>query len=118
MTLPKDYEQWVEKESENHDFPSKPEWVEGKGNLNSYLSYEVGDIAEENFEKGARMMYEKLMTDLKPAIDALKFYGDRDQWQDPDIYVMYWTLWEDGDNIGFQKAEKELELLKEKGLIE
>lgn len=70
------------------------------------------------FKEGAVAMFDKLMEDIKPAIEALKFYGDEDNWQEPDKFVMYWTLWDDGDNVGHQKAAEVIAKFKKKGLVE
>jgi len=43
-------------------------------------------------------------------IDALTYYAKQDNWQKPDQFVPYWTLWDNGDCIEGQKAREALNL--------
>lgn len=69
---------------------------------------------------------DQLEADLKTAHEvirefraALEFYGDEENWQKPDQYVPYFTLWVDGDNVGYHRAKtillKHAEFLKKIG---
>jgi hypothetical protein len=57
--------------------------------------------------------YEKLKAQLEKAEDVIDFYSDSDNWIVPDSAVPYWTLWSDGDNVAFQKANKALKSWQE-----
>ena len=57
------------------------------------------------------------LPELKEVFKALEFYGNEDNWQDPDSYVPYWTLWSDGANVGFNEAKNALSKLKSLGIV-
>lgn len=54
---------------------------------------------------------------LKEVFKTLEFYGNEDNWQDPDSYVPYWTLWSDGANVGFNEAQNALSKIKALGIV-
>ena len=46
------------------------------------------------FYESAKFILE--LPELREAVEILKFYGDEDNWMNPDAHVPYWTLWSDG----------------------
>jgi hypothetical protein len=108
MKLPEHYEKWVEDQAfASHSFR----------------------YVEDAFESGAEAMYRKLMEDFAPAIEALKFYADRRNW-DKTIIAKGSTIttseWADKLivtdcallNCGGGRARLARDYLKEKGLLE
>ena len=76
------------------------------------------EALEKEMKRCAQMVSDKdtalqLIALAKWAVEyakpALEFYGDTDRWQEPDGYVLYWTLWDDGDNVSYLSAVKALE---------
>ena len=55
----------------------------------------------------------KFVSAIREMEKTLKFYGDVEQWQEPDKDLMYWTLWDDGNNIGFHEAADCLKRVEE-----
>ncbi len=70
--------------------------------------YKIEKLKQEN---------QKLKEALEVASEALEFYGNEDNWQDPDSYVPYWTLWNDGAKVGFNEAQNALSKLKSLGIV-
>ena len=68
-----------------------------------------------DFKAGAKFILE--LPELKEVFKALEFYGNEDNWQDPDSYVPYWTLWSDGANVGFNEAQNAISKLKALGIV-
>lgn len=106
MKLPEKYEKWVDEK-----FP------------------ESGSLAVEGMRVGAHRMYVKLMEDFAPAIEALKFYGDRKNWDRTVIAKgseITTSNWADKLivmdcallNCGGGRARIAYNYLKEKGLVE
>lgn len=56
--------------------------------------------------KDLSIRVKNLEEQLKEANEIIEFYGDDDNWLEPDSYVPYYTLWEDGNNIGNNKARE------------
>jgi hypothetical protein len=54
----------------------------------------------------------QLENKLRVAVEALEFYDNEDNWILPDNSVPYWTVWDDGDNIGFHKAREALQKIR------
>ena len=50
---------------------------------------------------------------VKVLDEALEFYGEEENWMKPDQYVPYFTLWDNGDCIGWHKARTAREKAKE-----
>jgi predicted transglutaminase-like cysteine proteinase len=55
---------------------------------------------------------------LRIAEEALYFYGNEDNWQPPDNFVPFWTIWDDGDNIGNHKAKEALQKIRGEACVE
>jgi hypothetical protein len=79
----------------------------------SYVYEQDGFI--DGFDAGYEVGCDEMNQQVQLLEDALKFYrgGDDDEtaWLNPDNYVPYWTLWNDGDCVGGKVAEQVLESL-------
>lgn len=66
------------------------------------------------------LQLERLKSSAQVLVDALEYYrgsdDDETSWQEPDQYVPYWTLWNNGDCVNGDAAKKALEKFKEMGM--
>lgn len=69
------------------------EYIERK-----YKGLAFNDINKQGFQDAVELLSEY--------IEAVEFYEDEENWQEPDNHVPYWTLWEDGNHIGHHKARQ------------
>ena len=70
---------------------------------------------DTGFRAGAKFILE--LPEFREAVEILKFYGDEDNWMNPDAHVPYWTLWSDGANVGFNEAQNAISKLKALGIV-
>ena len=81
--------------------------------LRDEYGYDVIHVIEKSAYDSLKSQLDEANEMIAELEKALEFYADEDNWLNPDNYVPYWTLWDNGDNIGFHKARETIAKLKE-----
>ena len=72
MSYEKERDEKAEEYRKGRCWPTKAEWIERKGDLDSRLSYEVGDYVEEAFMDGCDWANARAEKKVQGLVEAIK----------------------------------------------
>lgn len=108
----------IQYETFDYDYPSSKFFCDLPRAANTRNSLVFPENIAEHIASCSPQRIAALMDVVLKQQEALKYYaGDEDGdscWQEPDNFVPYWTLWENGDCVGADKANEALRYAEER----